>query len=132
MHFLKTQYNNITLQKFAWILCGYYLLALIIVFLNHHVIHWTAGIIFSIFFLSSFIMPRLFLPFKITWDAIFSALRYINTHIILCLLFFGIITPIAFIRRCLRKDTLYLKYDSTLRSYRQTGNQYQNDLEKPY
>jgi Saxitoxin biosynthesis operon protein SxtJ len=57
----------------------------------------------------------------------------INSRIILSIMFFGLITPIALIIRALRKDLLSTRLDSKLNTYRvRKETQEKSHMEKPY
>jgi hypothetical protein len=67
------------------------------------------------------------------WMGIAKVGGFINSHIILGLVFFLILTPLALLRRLGRKDLLQLRKKSsgsyfTTRDHRYTGK----DLEKPW
>lgn len=62
--------------------------------------------------------PRGLLPVFRVWMAIGHALGWINTRILLTIVFFGIFTPGALFMRLFRKDPLQRRYDPYAGSYR--------------
>jgi len=70
-----------------------------------------------LFFFALVYPPALRIPHKI-WMALGLALNWINTRIILGLLFFGIFTPIAFIMKLMRRDPMARGFEKQLDTYR--------------
>jgi len=64
------------------------------------------------------LLPILLKPIYILWMGIGGVLGYINTKIILTLVYFGLFLPVGIIRRIFVKDPLKLKYDASADSYR--------------
>lgn len=67
------------------------------------------------------------------WMKFGAVAGWINTRIILFILFYGIITPTALIRRLFNSDPLKKKFDPDCVSYRITNTPQSNDhMEHPY
>jgi hypothetical protein len=67
------------------------------------------------------------------WMKVGHVLGWINTRIILGVIFFVLITPTGFIRRLLGKDTLGLEFDKKAITYRKYVNaQSIQHMEKPF
>ncbi|HRE31711.1 MAG TPA: SxtJ family membrane protein [Candidatus Berkiella sp.] len=67
------------------------------------------------------------------WMKVGHLLGWINTRIILGIIFFLLITPIGLIRRALGKDSLGLQFDKELKTYRkQVTAQSIQHMEKPF
>jgi hypothetical protein len=64
------------------------------------------------------IVPRVLAPAHRAWMALGSALGWVNTRIILGLVFFGMITPIGFMRRAIGGDPMQRAFDAGATSYR--------------
>jgi hypothetical protein len=64
------------------------------------------------------IYPALLFPIYQVWMALGHALGWVNTRIILGLIFYGVVTPIGFIRRWLGKDPMGKKIRTDLNTYR--------------
>ena len=54
-------------------------------------------------------VPTLFRPFARIWFGFSHALGTLVSRILLTLLFYGLVTPVGFIRRVLGKDSMQLK-----------------------
>jgi hypothetical protein len=70
-----------------------------------------------------FVLLGLYAPRSLTlvyrgWLAAGQVLGKINTKILLGIVFFGVVTPIAVVMRALRKDSLQRRFDPTLATYR--------------
>lgn len=69
------------------------------------------------FFVVAVVKPALLHPFNSVWSKFGLFLHRIVTPIVMAILFFGTVTPIAFILRALGKDPLRLKLDRASRTY---------------
>ncbi len=81
------------------------------------------------------ILPRIYRPIAVVWLGLSDLLGNVVSKILLSIVFFGIVTPIATVRRLLGKDSLKLRafkagQDSVMveRNHRFIGA----DLERPY
>jgi len=66
---------------------------------------------------SGVLYPLLLKPFYLIWMTIATILGWIMTRIILCIVFYFIVTPIGFFARLLGKQFLRLKIDANADSY---------------
>jgi len=85
--------------------------------------------------LMDMIYPMFFYPFAIFWFGFANMLGTIMSKILLSVVFFVIVMPIALLRRLLGKDTLLLKeFKKSNESVMKTRNQtyVAADLEKPF
>ena len=77
--------------------------------------------------------PGLLRPLNRAWMFLGHILGYINTRIILGLIYLTIFTPIAFLFRLLGKDPLQRRYQPGAQSYRKDSRQPQpENLTRPY
>jgi uncharacterized membrane protein len=133
---MKLTYTNNELRKFSLVLAFYFVLLVAFISKKAHqnIMSKQEWLIFIITGVFVFILPRLLFPLKIGWDAFLHLLHWINTRILLGILFFLIFTPIAKYRRLLKKDFLRLSYDSSLTTYRIIASDFekQNDLRRPF
>lgn len=53
--------------------------------------------------------PKFFIPFTWIWFKFSNILGNITSTLLLCIIFFYIVTPVAFIRKLCKKDSLQLK-----------------------
>lgn len=87
----------------------------------------------GVFFLLAAARPTILNPVYRVWMRFGLVMGWINTRIILFILFFGIFLVIAMILRVLRHDPMSRKLDSNQTSYRVASTpQSREHLEKPY
>ena len=70
-----------------------------------------------IFFISAFMLPALLKPIYILWMRLAFILGWINTRLILSILFYLVFTPIGLVMRLFRVDLLDRKIDKNKESY---------------
>ena len=86
--------------------------------LRHHLpVRWWAVALAVAFALAAFLAPRLLAPLNRLWARFGDLLHKITTPLVMGLLFFGALTPVASILRLSGKDPLRLKRDSKAASY---------------
>ncbi len=74
-------------------------------------------------------LKAIFIP----WMKIGNVLGWINTRIILGIIFYGLVTPMGIVMRLLGKDPMYRRYDKALASYRKKSiQQPPQHMEKPF
>ena len=91
-------------------------------------------IIASAFISLGFILPKLLMPIYFIWMILAVILGWIMTRVILCSIFYLIITPIGLFTRLLGEDFLVLKKSNT-KSYwniRNTDHEINQDYEKQF
>ena len=87
-------------------------------FLHHlHFRYWTFPLIVC-FLLPSIWQPTLLRPLYRCWMAFGALLGFVNSRVILGLVFFAIVTPIALVLRFFGKDILALRFHTDWKSYR--------------
>jgi len=81
------------------------------------------------------VVPRVFAPIAVVWFGLSHILGTVMSKVLLSLLFFGLVTPVGFLRRLLGKDSLKLRafrasQDSAMlvRNHLFTAK----DIERPY
>lgn len=90
---------------------------------------WAAGII-AVF---AAILPASLMWLYKPWMKFAELAQWVNTRIILLLLFYLIILPIGLLRRLLGKDSMQRKFDAKADSYRTVlDSADHNDMSKPY
>ena len=75
------------------------------------------GILAAVFILAGLLAPMLLKPFNKIWMGFSIILGFITSRIILIVLFYLIITPIALVFRLTGKDPLDLKFSKKANSY---------------
>lgn len=76
-----------------------------------------AGAVAVVFLVVSFAAPKLLKPLNRLWFLVGMALHHVVTPLVMGLLFFVTVTPIALIVRVMGKDPLRLKRDDAAASY---------------
>jgi hypothetical protein len=113
----KINTDRPALKKFAFTLgFVFFIVALLAAFRHKH--SPLPAVALAMFFLiSGQIIPRALKPAYIIWMKLAFILSWINTRIILTVIFYLFITPAAVILKILRKDLLDKKIDKTRQSY---------------
>lgn len=91
-----------------------------------------AGIAFLVL---DMVFPQIYAPIAILWFGLSHLLGTIMSKILLSILFFGILTPIAILRRAFGKDSLKLRaFKKSEESVMSVRNHLfvARDIEKPY
>jgi hypothetical protein len=78
---------------------------------------WALTIVF-VMALAGLIYPQILRPVFKVWMAVGEVLAWVNTRIILSLLYYGMIVPIGFILRLAGKDSMQRKFDREASTYR--------------
>jgi hypothetical protein len=78
---------------------------------------WMVGLA-VVLILPALVAPRTLAPAHRAWMALGSALGWVNTRIILGLIFFGMITPMALVLRLARRDPMQRAFDPNATTYR--------------
>ena len=78
------------------------------------IILWVIG---GFLFVSGLLWPKILKPLYILWMFLAHILSWINTRIILGLIFYLIFTPIGLIMRLIKRDPLQRKIDQEVDSY---------------
>ena len=68
-------------------------------------------------FTSGLLLPEILKPFYILWMLLAHVLSWVNTRIILGLIFYLIFAPIALIMKMIKRDSLQRKIDKGASSY---------------
>jgi hypothetical protein len=107
------------LRHFGFMVGGAFLLiGLWPMFLHKELPRFWALAIAALLILGGGVLPRALTPLQRGWMVIGNALGWLNTRIILGLVFYGMITPMGFAMRLLGKDPLRLRSPGVVGSYR--------------
>jgi hypothetical protein len=68
--------------------------------------------------LAGLIAPRILRPIHRKWMGLAHVLGWVNTRVLLGLIFFGLITPVGLIRRLMGKDPLARAFKADASTYR--------------
>ena len=97
--------------------------------------HQLFVIIASAALLLDMIVPSVYYPFAVIWFGIANLLGTVTSKVLLTVIYFIIVLPVALLRKMLRKDTLLLKAfkKGNVTVMRRRDHEFQgSDLEKPF
>ena len=123
------------LRKFGLIFAGMFMLffALLLPWIWDKPSPRWAWIVAAVFITAALLVPMALGPVYRLWMKIGHVLGWINTRIILGLVFFVMFTPVALLFKVLGKDALKQQLDASASSYRIVSEQLPRDrMEKPY
>ncbi|MDH5325907.1 MAG: SxtJ family membrane protein [Gammaproteobacteria bacterium] len=90
-------------------------------------------IVCAIFVATAAAYPPILKPVYIAWMKFGAVMGYINTRIILALVFYLVFTPIGLILKLLGKDSMQRTLDQESKSYRvESKPRVPNEMEKPF
>ena len=90
-------------------------------------------IVAGLLWVPALLVPGSLQPVYATWMKIGHAIGWVNTRIILGLLFYIFVLPMGLVMRIFGKDPMARKYDKSAASYRvKTVSEPKERLEKPY
>jgi membrane-associated phospholipid phosphatase len=119
---LKEEFKNIQetkkdLRKFGLTVGGVLLLiaALLLYFEKPSAPYF--GVIGGILFLAGLLFPQILKPLNKIWMGLAIVLGFFMSRLILTILFYLVLTPIAFIAKIVGKKFLILKYDKSANTY---------------
>ncbi len=113
----KISVDKKSLRRFG-ITMGIAFLAITLLMLirqRHSIISTSA--ISALFFISAFLFPLALKPVYIFWMKLVFVLGWINTRLILIIIFYVLFTPVGLIMRLFRVDLLDRKIDKSKDSY---------------
>ena len=123
------------LRKFGFMFAGIliFLFGILLPWLIHHTIRvWPFYLGLPVALLAA-VWPAGLRPFYRLWMKFGAVMGFINTHIIMTVLFFLMLTPIAWIMKALGKDPMARALEKSAQSYRVKSAAYTKDqMEKPY
>ncbi len=130
--------SNSDLRKFGFIMGG--MVALIFGLLFPWITDKTSHdwpiwpfIVLAVFWLTAIIAPKILRPIEQLWQKVGTVLGFINSRLILGLMFFALIFPIGLILKILRKDSMNRKLLKDVDTYRKNViPRDKKHLEKPF
>ncbi|HLH78016.1 MAG TPA: SxtJ family membrane protein [Candidatus Binataceae bacterium] len=91
---------------------------------------WVAGLALWV---PALLWPMVLYPFYRVWTALGLGLGWVNSRIILSLLFFVVITPMGLLRRALGHDAVARRFEPQAASYRVASRaRSKESMEKPF
>ncbi|HWE27813.1 MAG TPA: SxtJ family membrane protein [Polyangia bacterium] len=123
------------LRKFGFTVGGIFT-ALLIVFVlrhKHHAPFYVSAVAGPTLLAGALLWPRALGPIERGWSIMAHALGFINTRILLALVFFVVLAPIALFMRLVGKDPLERRRDRRRPTYWRTREPAEPDrLTRPY
>lgn len=104
-------------KSFGLVFCGFFALVGLLPLLKHHPVRVWALIVSGAFLTLVFVKPALLHPLNVLWGRFGLLLNKVTNPLIMGVLFYGVMTPIALIMRLVGKDPLRLKRDAAAASY---------------
>lgn len=98
--------SNALNRKFGLVIGAVCILITVYQQLAHHRFLLWLLITGTLLMLIALVVPLILNPIRLLWERIGELMGIINTHIILFLVFFLIVTPIGYIIRLMKKGTL--------------------------
>ena len=116
---MRFKYVNLgEVKKFGFILAAMFFIIGCIQMLKGHERVFTWLLVFSAAsFIISITLAKLLIPFYLVFSKIAYAIGWFNTRLILCIIFYCIITPIGLIMKLFRKDPLEKAIEKKKDSY---------------
>ncbi|WP_267382883.1 SxtJ family membrane protein [Cyanobacterium sp. uoEpiScrs1] len=109
------------------------LFGIVIPFISGHELPIIPWIITVVMYILAIFIPQSINPIYYNWMRISQILAWINTRIILGLIFFLIVSPMAFIMRLVNRDTMKRNFDYHLKTYRISSIfKEKTSMERPY
>jgi hypothetical protein len=118
MDSIKT--DKITLKKFGFLMAGFFFFISLVIFIKHRQISLPTIVIALLFAGMAIFIPALLKYFYIVWLKLAYLLSWLNTRLLLCVIFYCIFTPIGLFMRLFRIDLLERKFDNASGSYWKT------------
>ncbi len=114
---INTKPSTKDLRNFGLTFCAVFIAFAGIVYWKHHTINTGLLAASAFFLLSGLIFPRILKPLQIGWMAFGFALGWINTRLVLGIIFFVVFTPVGLLMRATGKDLLNERIDKSRHSY---------------
>jgi hypothetical protein len=113
----ELKYDKLVLKKFGITMCIVFLVITGLISFKHGNIYMPVIVIAVAFFILGLIRPVLLKPLYIIWMRFAFVLAWINTRLILFIMFYLVFTPIGLLMRIFRIDLLDRKIDKNKDSY---------------
>lgn len=71
----------------------------------------------AMFLLAAFAFPKVLHPLNVAWMRLGRLLNWVVSPVVMGVIFFGVLTPVAMLMRLRGRDALHRKFDSRSASY---------------
>jgi hypothetical protein len=113
----KLNFDKDSLIKFGITMGVAFLVVTFIIFIKHRHSIVPTAVIAALFLAVAFLIPFILKPVYIAWMRLAYVLAWLNTRLILAILFYLVFTPMGLFLRLLRKDLLERKIEKGQQSY---------------
>ncbi len=117
MNMEKLNLNKDNLKKFGITMSIAFLVLTLLIFIRHKHGIWPTSIISGLFLAIGLIAPAYLKPVYIFWMRFAYLLGWVNTRLILTVIFYLVFTPVGIFMRLLGKDPLDRALDKKTASY---------------
>lgn len=121
----KMNLDKRSLRNFGITMGTAFLAISLFIFVRHKHNSVPGFIISSIFFMAAFMAPEVLKPVYIIWMKLALILSWINTRIILLIIFYLLFAPVGIILRLLGRDPLDRKIEKNKESYWKKNEKHQ-------
>ncbi len=109
--------DRATLVKFGYTMGTAFLVIAALIMLRHRHDPTAFQVLSVAFFCAGLLLPALLKPVYIVWMRFAFVLAFINTRLLLALMFYGIFTPAALLLKLMGKDFLDRKFPGNKPTY---------------
>jgi len=113
----KLNFGKNNLRKFGITMGTAFFVVTLIIFIKHRHIAVSSSAISLVFFVSALLIPGYLKPLYSLWMKFAFILAWVNTRLILFILFYLVFTPIGLVMRIFGVDALDRKIDKNRNSY---------------
>src|SRR5512143_3235220 len=114
---MKTSYDTKTLRQFGQMTGAIFFIITVLLYLKHKYVAVPIILISLVLLTTAYVRPSVLKPVYAAWMKAAFILGWINTRIILALLFYLVFTPIGLVMRLMRLDPLDRKLEKDRPSY---------------
>lgn len=124
----RLNFDKNSLRKFGITMGTAFLLITLFIFIKHRYIAVSTSAIFLVFFVSALLIPGYLKPLYSLWMKFAFVLAWVNTRLILFILFYLVFTPTGLVMRVFGIDALDRKIDKSRNSYWKKKEKKQSSL----
>lgn len=99
---------------------------------HYHAVHLWPWCLAALLWLLALLRPAMLSYFYIGWTRLGWVLGWVNTRVILTLIYIFLIIPLGVVMRMFGRDRMARRFDPAAGSYRSVSRQQAADMEHPY